>query len=80
MGGRKVKVEHQRMRTINGKEPVLQTYKMFYDEDILGQIAMERMLYGLSTRQYSKGLEPAGSSLDVEDISMLWYNSSRVKE
>lgn len=69
LGGRKVKIEHPRVRTIDGKELVLQTYKMFHDEDILGQMAMERMLYGLSTRQYSKGLEPVGSSLDVKDIS-----------
>ena len=41
------------------------TYKHFNTEDLLGEMALERMAAGLSTRNYSAGLEPVG---DVEAI------------
>ena len=35
-------------------------YELFSSTEILGRMAMEKMLAGLSTRRYPVGLEPAG--------------------
>jgi len=36
---------------------------LFSSTEILGRMAMERMLSGLSTRRYAVGLEPVGQSV-----------------
>jgi putative transposase len=36
------------------------SYELFSSTEILGKLAMEKMLAGLSTRRYSVGLEPVG--------------------
>ncbi len=64
LGGRKVAVIRPRARHVDGSGEVeLATYAQFAKEDLLGQMALERMVAGLSTRNYSAGLEPVG---DVE--------------
>ena len=64
LGGRKVSITRPRARHIDGSGEVeLATYAQFAKEDLLGQMALERMVAGLSTRNYSAGLEPVG---DVE--------------
>lgn len=64
LGGRKAKVTRPRARHLDGSGEVeLATYKHFSTEDLLGQMALERMVAGLSTRNYGAGLEPVG---DVE--------------
>ena len=66
LGGRKVTVTRPRARHLDGSGEVeLATYKHFNTEDLLGEMALERMVAGLSTRNYSAGLEPVG---DVEAI------------
>ena len=35
-------------------------YELFSSTEVLGRMAMERMLAGLSTRRYPVGLEPVG--------------------
>jgi putative transposase len=48
-------------RHLDGSGEVeLATYKHFNTEDLLGEMALERMVAGLSTRNYSAGLEPVG--------------------
>lgn len=42
-------------------------YELFSSTDVLGEVAVVRMLAGLSTRRYSLGLEPAGAA--VEQVS-----------
>jgi transposase-like protein len=37
------------------------SYELFSDTEILGRMALERMLAGLSTRRYDAGLEPVGA-------------------
>lgn len=59
-GGRKVNVTKPRVRSMTGKELTLRTYEQFKKEDALETAAMERLLYGLSTRTYAKGLEIVG--------------------
>lgn len=61
LGGRKSTVTRPRARHLDGSGEVeLATYKHFSTEEMLGQMALERMVAGLSTRNYSAGLEPVG--------------------
>lgn len=61
LGGRKAKVTRPRARRLDGSGEVeLSTYKHFSTEDLLQQMALERMVAGLSTRNYRAGLEPVG--------------------
>ena len=62
LGGRKVSVTRPRARHLDGSGEVeLATYAHFAKEDLLGQMALERMVAGLSTRNYGAGLEPVGN-------------------
>src|SRR5215216_2874222 len=51
LGGRRVQVDHPRVRTVDGS-------------DLLDQLALERMLAKLSTRRYQAGLEPVGTAVE----------------
>jgi putative transposase len=62
LGGRRVAVERPRMRATDGSgELAVASYELFSDTEILGRMALERMLAGLSTRHYDAGLEPVGA-------------------
>ena len=39
-------------------------YELFSQTEVLGRMAMQRMLAGLSTRRYSVGLEPVGTRIE----------------
>jgi transposase-like protein len=61
LGGRRVPVVRPRMRTVDGSgEVAVPSYQLFSQTEILGRMAMDRMLAGLSTRRYPVGLEPVG--------------------
>jgi putative transposase len=62
LGGRRVPVSRPRIRATDGSGelPVL-AYVLFSNTEVLGRMAMERMLAGLSTRRYPVGLEPVGN-------------------
>jgi transposase-like protein len=60
LGGRRVQVNKPRVRSINDQELELRTFRTFAKRDLLNEAALGRMLAGLSTRQYSIGLEPIG--------------------
>jgi putative transposase len=47
----------------SGELPVA-SYELFSSTEILGKMAMEKMLAGLSTRRYPVGLEPVGGQVD----------------
>jgi putative transposase len=49
LGGRRVPVDRPRARTLDGHEVQLATWQAFADDDLLGQVVMERMLAGLAT-------------------------------
>lgn len=64
LGGRKVAVRRPRVRTADGTaEVAVPSYELFSTTDLLGEMALERMLAGLSTRRYAVGLEPVGSGV-----------------
>lgn len=60
LGGRRVPVERQRVRSTSGEELTLATWAAFAGDDLLAEMATERMLHGLSSRRYEVGLEPVG--------------------
>jgi hypothetical protein len=62
LGGRRVPVARPRMRAADGSgELAVPSYELFSQTEVLGRMAMERMLAGLSTRRYPVGLEPVGA-------------------
>ena len=68
LGGRRVAVTRRRVRAADGSgELPVASYELFTSTEILGKMAMEKMLAGLSTRRYPVGLEPVG--LQVTETS-----------
>ena len=65
LGGRRVAVTRPRVRAADGSgELHVPSYDLFSRTEILGRLAMEKMLAGLSARRYQHGLEPAGSQVE----------------
>jgi hypothetical protein len=65
LGGRRVGVERPRVRTVDGESEVpLGTYEHFADRDQLGDVGLERMLAGVSTRKYRRAQEPVGNEIE----------------
>jgi hypothetical protein len=66
LGGRRVPVQRPRMRTADGtREVSIASYELFNSTELLGRMAMEKMLAGLSTRRYPVGLEPVGAQVSA---------------
>ena len=64
LGGRRVPVTRPRVRAADGTgEVAIASYELFSSTEILGRMAMEKMLAGLSTRRYPVGLEPVGKKV-----------------
>jgi len=58
-------VTRPRVRAVDGTgELPVPSYELFSATEVLGTMAMERMLAGLSTRRYGVGLEPVGEQVD----------------
>ncbi len=67
LGGRRVPVTRPRVRSSAGSEEVpVPSYEVFSSTELLGRMAMERMLAGVSTRRYPVALEPVGSGVEDE--------------
>jgi hypothetical protein len=65
LGGRRVPVSRPRVRAADGPgELHLPSYDLFSSTEILGQMALGKMLAGLSSRRYAYGLEPAGQAVE----------------
>ncbi len=70
LGGRRVPVERPRIRAVDGSgELAVALYELFSDTEVLGRLALERMLAGLSTRRYRVGLEPVGARTETAATS-----------
>ncbi len=67
LGGRRVPITRPRVRAIDdrGEVPV-PAYEVFNGTELLGKMAMERMLAGVSTRRYPVALEPVGEQVNTE--------------
>jgi putative transposase len=65
LGGRRIPVARPRVRAAGGSgELHLPSYDLFSSTEVLGRMAMEKMLAGLSSRRYTAGLEPAGQVVE----------------
>ena len=65
LGGRRVPVTRPRVRAADGTgELPVPAYEVFNGTELLGKLAMERMLAGVSTRRYPAALEPVGSGVE----------------
>jgi len=70
LGGRRVPVTRPRVRAVEGAgELAVPSYELFSGTEVLGKMAMERMLAGLSTRRYGVGLEPVGEQVAAASSS-----------
>ncbi len=65
LGGRRVPVARPRGRAADGSgELPVPAYELFSSTELLGRLAMEKMLAGLSSRRYGPvGLEPVGEQV-----------------
>jgi putative transposase len=66
LGGRRVPIRRPRVRAADGSGEIpIASYELFSSTEILGRLAMERMLAKLSCRRYPAGLEPVGSAVET---------------
>ena len=78
LGGRRVKVRRPRVRSADGrKELPLPTYEAFSSAELLGSLALEKMMAKLSTRRYRSGLEPVGKDVEAASGSVSKSSVSR---
>jgi putative transposase len=67
LGGRGVPISRPRVRAVDGSgELPVPAYELFTSTELLGRMAMERMLAGVSTRRYPVALEPVGEAIEDE--------------
>ena len=70
LGGRRVPISRPRMRAADGSgELPVPAYAEFTGTEVMGRMALERMLAGLSTRHYPVGLEPVGAQVEASASS-----------
>jgi transposase-like protein len=78
LGGRWVPVRRPRVRASDGSgELPVDAYETFSGSDLLGEIALERMMAKLSTRRYRAGLEPVGGAVEASARSTSKSSVSR---
>jgi putative transposase len=66
LGGRRVPVRRPRVRAADGSgELPVAAYELFSSTELLGELALERMMAKLSTRRYTAGLEPVGTEVEA---------------
>ena len=65
LGGRRVPVSRPRVRSVEGKELPVATYRYFADRDPLQRAVMDRMLAGVSTRKFARVAEPVGQDVEA---------------
>ncbi len=67
VGGRRVPVTRPRVRAVDGTgEVAVPAYQLFNGTELLGRMALERMMVGVSTRRYPAALEPVGQGVEDE--------------
>jgi transposase-like protein len=66
LGGRQVPVRRPRVRSADKTaEVAVPAYELFASTELLGEVALERMMAKLSTRRYRAGLEPVGDAVEA---------------
>jgi len=66
LGGRRVGVRRPRVRASDGSgELPVPAYDLFSSTELLGEMALAKMMAKLSTRRYRAGLEPVGTQVEA---------------
>lgn len=64
LGGRRIPIRRPRVAATDGSpEPGLASFAAATDEDLMGGVATERILAGISTRKYRRANEPMGQAV-----------------
>ncbi len=69
LGGRRVAVSRPRVRSVEGRELRLPSWRAWSARDPLTARAMEQMVLGVSARRYARSLEPLPQAVEVRGIS-----------
>jgi putative transposase len=69
LGGRRVAVSRPRVRSVNGHELSLPSWREWSTRDPLTERAVEQMVLGVSTRRYARSLEALPPAAAVRGIS-----------
>ncbi|MGI8810893.1 MAG: IS256 family transposase [Acidimicrobiales bacterium] len=70
LGGRRVPVRRPRVRSADGAAELrVPAYEVFTSTELLGSMALQRMMAKLSTRRYGAGLEPVGAAVEASSRS-----------
>jgi len=69
LGGRRVAVQRPRVRTVEGEEVVLPSWRAWSRQDPLEERAVEQMIVGVSTRAYGRSLESVPEELEERGMS-----------
>jgi putative transposase len=78
LGGRRVAVRRPRVRTAdNARELAVPTYEAFSSAELLGAMALDKMMAKISTRRYRAGLEPVGTEVEAASGSTSKSSVSR---
>ena len=79
--GQKVPIERPRLRSEDGREQRLGSYELFRRNEPLGEAVWDKLLLGLSTRNYSKAVRAFAESYGIEKsaVSDHFVHVSRAK-
>jgi putative transposase len=69
LGGRRVSVARPRVRSVEGHELSLPSWREWSARDPLTERALEQMVLGVSTRRYARSLEPLPQELTTRSTS-----------
>jgi putative transposase len=83
LGGQKVGIRHQRLRTRDGKEVVLPSYERFRDSGNRARAVYQRLIAGVSCRTYEQTVEAVadgyGVSKSVVNREMVQATAEKVR-
>ncbi len=66
LGGRRIPVRRPRVRSSDrSAEVAVPAYELFSSTELLGELALNKMMAKLSARRYGVGLEPVGTEIDA---------------
>ena len=70
MGNQCIAIKRHRVRTVDNKQEMpIPSYEAFVSTDQLLDVALNRMLYGLSSRDHKCGIEDCGDIAEASGIS-----------
>jgi putative transposase len=69
MGNQRIAIDRPRVRSIESDQELpIESYEAFANDDQLLEAALNRMLYGMSTRDYEHGIDNYNDGQDIRHI------------